>query len=315
MSNAPTLSGLHHLTAVSADAPGNHAFYTRTLGMRLVKKTVNQDDVSAYHLFYGDGIASPGSDITFFEWPVPREQRGANAVSRASLRVAGEGVLDWWDARLQGQGIATARGIRAGRAVLDFEDFEGQRLSLVDDGGHGDAHPWSDSVVPADRQIRGLGPPILCVRDLAAARNAVEGVLGFAAAGVYEEGGHDHHVFATGAGGAGAEVHIVERRDLPVARQGAGAVHHVAFRTTAVAYDAWVQRLGAMRVASSGPVDRFWFRSLYFREPNGILFEIATDEPGFATDEPMDKLGTTLSLPPFLEPRRVQIEAGLKPLR
>ena len=315
MTAAPTLSGLHHLTAVSADAPGNHAFYTRTLGMRLVKKTVNQDDVSAYHLFYGDGIASPGSDITFFEWPMAREKRGANAITRTSLRVAGSGVLDWWEQRLGDEGVSCGRGERAGRAVLDFEDFEGQRLALVDDGGMGDAHPWSASSVPAEKQIRGLGPPILCVRDLAATRGAVEATLGFRPIEVWHEDGHDVHVFATGVGGPAAEVHIVERRDLPVARAGAGAVHHLAFRTTAADYDAWVQRLAAMRVPSSGPVDRFWFRSLYFREPNGILFEIATDEPGFATDEPLDKLGTTLSLPPFLEPQRETIEAGLKPLR
>ena len=314
MPGAPTLSGLHHLTAVSADAPGNYRFYTQLLGMRLVKKTVNQDDTTAYHLFYGDGVASPGSDITFFDFDAPPERRGANSVVRTSLRVAGTASLDWWEKRFAGEGVATVRVTRAGRASLDFEDFEGQRLSIVDDGGAGDGVPWDASPVPASMQIRGLGPPILCVRDLIAARMAIEGVLGFAEIGTFEEDSHEMHVFSTGAGGAASELHVVERSDLPPARQGAGAVHHVAFRTTLADYDAWVKRLEHLRVPSSGPVDRFWFRSLYFREPNGILFEIATDEPGFATDEPMEKLGTTLSLPPFLEPRRAQIEARLKPL-
>ncbi len=314
MPGAPTLSGLHHLTAVSADAPGNHRFYTQLLGMRLVKKTVNQDDTSAYHLFYGDGVASPGSDITFFDFDTPRERRGSNSVVCTSLRVAGKAALDWWEKRLVAEGVATVRMTRADRSALDFEDFEGQRLSLVDDGGAGDGVPWNASPVPADMQIRGLGPPMLCVRDLTAARMAIEGVLGFAEVGTFEENGHEMHVFSTGGGGAAAELHVVERPDMPPARQGAGAVHHVAFRTTLVDYEAWTARLKNLRVPSSGPVDRFWFRSLYFREPNGILFEIATDEPGFATDESMDRLGTTLSLPPFLEARRAEIEAGLKPL-
>ena len=314
MADAPILSGLHHLTAVSADAPGNHAFYTRALGLRLVKKTVNQDDVSAYHLFYGDGVASPGSDITFFEWPVPRERRGSNCVARTGLRVGGAGVLDWWEERLHGEGVTFARALRDGREVIDFEDFEGQRLTLVDEGNAGTAHPWADSPVPPERQIRGLATPLLVVRDLQALRGAVEGVLGFRKLRQFEEDGHIVHVFATGDGGPAAELHASERPDLPPARHGAGGVHHVAFRTTLADYDRWARRLAQMRVPSAGPVDRFWFRSLYFREPNGILFEIATDEPGFATDEAMDRLGTTLSLPPFLEARRAEIERGLKPL-
>ena len=314
MTGAPVLSGLHHLTAVSADAPGNHRFYTRVLGMRLVKKTVNQDDTSAYHLFYGDGVASPGSDITFFEWPVPREQRGVNSVARTSLRVTGIDALDFWAKRFADAGVACVRTERAGRRSLDFDDHEGQRLSLVDDGGAGLSHPWKESAVPPPMQIRGLGPPLLCVRDLRATRMALEQVLGFRLGTTFEEDGHIVHVFATGEGGASAEVHVVERPDLPPSRQGAGAVRHVAFRTTIADYEAWVKRLKDLRVASSGPVDRFWFKRLYFRATNGILFEIATDAPGLATEAPMEKLGTTLSLPPFLEQMRAQIEAGLKPL-
>src|SRR3954470_20006870 len=150
------LTGIHHLTAVTADAPGNHAFYTGTLGMRLVKKTVNQDDVSAYHLFYADGLASPGSDITFFDWPVQRERRGTHAITRTALRVAGSERIAWWAKRLAEAGVRGSTGERDGRAVLDFEDREGQRLALVDDAGGGDAHPWAGSPVPAAYQIRGL---------------------------------------------------------------------------------------------------------------------------------------------------------------
>ena len=314
MPGAPILSGLHHLTAVSADAPGNHHFYTQVLGMRLVKKTVNQDDTSAYHLFYGDGVASPGSDITFFEFDVPRERRGANSIARTGLRINGAAALDFWEARLAGAGLTTTRTTRANRASLDFEDGEGQRLTLVDDVGQGDGVPWASSSVPAQMQIRGLGPALLYVRDLVAARMAIEGLLGFTETGSFEDDGHTAHVFSTGTGGPAAELHVVERPDLPPARQGAGSVHHVAFRTTLADYDVWAKRLESLRVPTSGPVDRFWFKSLYFREPNGILFEIATDEPGFATDESMDRLGTTLSLPPFLEARRAEIEAGLTPL-
>ena len=313
--SALQLGGLHHVTCVSADAQGNHAFYTQVLGMRLVKKTVNQDDPSAYHLFYADGLASPGSDITFFEWPVARERRGTNAVTRTALRISGADAFVFWVKRFAEHGVRHSAMVeRDGRATLDFEDGEGQRLSLIDDGGIGPSHSWSQSPVPAGFQIRGLGPVIISVRDAAATRTVLEQVMSMVFARSYSLDGTDVSVLAMGEGGAHAEVHLTERRDLPPSGQGAGAVHHVAFRTTLADYDAWTQRLQAMRMPSSGPVDRFWFRSLYFREPNGILFELATDEPGFATDEAMDALGTTLSLPPKLEPHRAAIEAALKPV-
>src|SRR5687768_1671081 len=151
------LTGIHHLTAITADAPGNRAFYEGLLGMRLVKKTVNQDDVSAYHLFYADGHASPGSDLTFFDWPVGPEQRGTHAIVRTALRVHGGASLRWWAERLQQEGVpSSGLGKRDGRATLDFEDREGQRLSFVDDGGASPSHPWPSSPVPEEHQIRGL---------------------------------------------------------------------------------------------------------------------------------------------------------------
>ncbi|GAC1329260.1 MAG: ring-cleaving dioxygenase [Beijerinckiaceae bacterium] len=311
------LTGLHHVTAVTADAPRNYTFYTQTLGLRLVKKTVNQDDVSAYHLFFADGLASPGSDLTFFDWPVGRERRGTNAIVRTSLRVAGQKALEFWAKRLRDKGVAGADiGERNGRAVLDFEDFESQRLSLVEDGGSGDAYPWERSPVPAEHQIRGLGPVTLSVPDLRPTDAALSAILNMQKLRTFEESGSEVHVYSMGEGGTAAEVHVSVDPTLPQARQGAGAVHHVAFRTPDEAgYRAWNARLQELRIPSSGPVDRFYFKSLYFREPNGILFEIATDGPGFATDEPLESLGEKLSLPPFLESRRAQIEAGLKPLQ
>jgi glyoxalase family protein len=317
------LTGIHHLTAVTARAADNLAFYTRVLGLRLVKKTVNQDDVSAYHLFYADGLASPGSDLTFFDWPAPRERRGTNSIARTMLRVSGAGTIAWWREHLARQGVTHRLPVeRDGRLTLDFEDPEGQRLSLVDDRGAGPSHPWAGSPVPAAHQIRGLGPVLLSVADPRLTEAVLTGVLGlrpvraYAAGDAAAEGSAERpvQVYAMGEGGPAAELHVVAEPDLGPARQGAGGVHHVAFRIPDAAYEDWSERLRRLRVPTSGPVDRYYFRSLYFREPNGILFEIATDGPGFATDEPLEHLGERLALPPFLEPRRAEIEAGLAPL-
>ncbi len=312
------LHGLHHLTAVSADASGNHDFYTRILGMRLVKKTVNQDDVSAYHLFYADGAASPGTDLTFFDWPVGPERRGTHAITRTALRVAGEEALAYWRARFAEHGVkhGPVQPV-AGRQQLEFEDPEGQRLALLDDAGAGPFHPWDRSPVPAARQIRGLGPVTISVPDLAPTALFLTHVMAMRPAGDHPAADdlRSHvHIFAMGEGGPAAELHVRVEPHLPQAYPGAGGVHHVAFRVRDEEYAGWVERLQRLRIPSSGPVDRFYFRSLYTREPNGILYEIATDGPGFATDEPMETLGERLALPPFLEPRRAEIERGLKPL-
>lgn len=312
------LTGIHHLTAISAKPRENLAFYTGQLGMRLVKKTVNQDDVGAYHLFYADGKANPGTDLTFFDFPVAPERRGSNSISRTGLRVAGRTSLEYWRDRLERAGgpIGDVAEVD-GRLTLPFEDAEGQRLMLVDDDGTGPASPWERSAVPAEHQIRGLGPVVLSVHDLARTERVLTGVMNMRRERHYAatEAAGEVHVFAMGQGGPAAELHVIEQKDLPMAQQGAGGVHHVAFRTPDdQQYHRWAQRLNELGVRNSGEIDRFYFRSLYFREPNGILFEIATDGPGFATDEPMDALGEKLALPPFLESRRAAIEAGLKPL-
>lgn len=312
------LTGIHHLTAITANAPENLRFHTQTLGLRLVKKTVNQDDTSAYHLFYADGLASPGTDLTFFDWPVGHERRGTHSVSRTGLRVASLSTLEWWKARFADLKVK-AGDIRdvGGRATLDFEDGEGQRFRLTVDNAGTPSNPWEKSPVPAEHQIKGLGPITLSVPDIRNTETVLVHVMNMAQTSTYPnpDGAGDVHVFSMGEGGPAAELHVAVEPDLPAAHQGAGAVHHVAFRAPDVeALHAWTERLRGFRLPSSGEVERFYFRSLYFREPNGILFEIATDGPGFAVDEPLETLGESLSLPPFLEPRRTQIEARLKPL-
>jgi len=312
------LTGIHHLTAITANAPENKRFYTETLGLRLVKKTVNQDDTSAYHLFYADGEATPGTDLTFFDWPVAPERRGTRSISRTGLRVSGEQTLNHWAARLKDLGVS-AGPIRTvdDRAAIDFEDPEGQRFRLVDDGGDGEAHPWARGPVPAQYQIRGLGPITISVPKLEPTDAILTQVLNMKQERHYAspDGEGDVHVYSMGEGGPAAELHVAVQPALPTARQGAGAVHHVAFRTPDIQTSRdWAARLSEFRVPNSGEVERYYFRSLYFREPGGNLFEIATDGPGFTADEPLESLGEHLALPPFLESRRASIEANLKPL-
>ncbi len=319
------LLGLHHLTAVTARIRDNHAFYTRTLGMRLVKRSVNQDDTSAYHLFYADAIGSPGTDLTFFDWSVPRERRGTHSIVRTGLRVADEAALSWWRERLAGEGLPGVGEPMevAGRPTLEFEDAEGQRLALVVDGGTGDEPvAWAGSPVPAEHQVRGLGPVVLSVPDADPTAEVLERVMGMRRTGSHEAPDSagtgrevEVHRWTMGAGeGPHAEVHLAVEPHLPPVRPGAGGVHHVAFRVADDAYDAWAERLNGMRIQNSGKVDRYYFRSLYFREPNGILFELATEGPGFAVDEDVETLGEEVALPPFLEHRREAIVANLRPI-
>jgi len=312
------LKGIHHLTAVTAQAPRNLEFYTQVLGLRLIKKTVNQDDVTAYHLFYGDGVATPGADLTFFDWPTAPEKRGTHSITRTGLRVRSAETLGWWKDHLAAKGYQSGNiKERAGHLSLDFEDFEGQRFRLLADPKAEQGHPWEKSPVPAEHQIIGLGPITMSVPDLARTAPVLTQVMNMREVRTYpaRERSGAIHVFEMGAGGAAAELHVEVNPDLPQARPGAGGVHHVAFRTPDKAeFDQWVRRVTSFGLRSSGEVERFYFTSLYFREPNGILFEIATDGPGFTADEPLETLGEALSLPPFLEPRRAQIEAGLKPL-
>jgi glyoxalase family protein len=309
------LSGLHHVTAITAHAPENVAFYTQTLGLRLVKKTVNQDDVSAYHLFYADELGSAGTEVTFFDWSMAAPNHpGRGEVSAVALRVPGSQALDWWAARLDGLGLPyRVMTHSTGGDMIAFTDAEGQRLQLIDDstasvpGGR----PWARSSIPEQHAIRGLGAVTLTVGRLEPTEQVLVDVLGFRKTG--EQGSCT--IFETGAGGIGATVVVDMQPGLPRARQGRGGVHHIAFRTpTFEEHEEWQQRIAAAGLNVTPVIDRFYFHSIYFREPGGVLFEIATDGPGFATDEDPAHLGESLALPPFLEPYRAQIEAGLRPL-
>lgn len=315
------LGGLHHVSAVTTDVSANVAFYTQVLGLRLVKKSVNQDDVSAYHLFYGDEIGRPGTEITFFDWPqlvTAPNRAGAGEISAVTFRVTGREALDWWARRFEELGVAHGEiEEKVGRAALSFFDPEGQRLRLVDDSG-GETPggtPWEGSSTPERVGIRGLAAVDLTVRQAEPTARVLTDVLGFRKSGEYPQGGARVVVFEIGAGGPGAEVRLIERPSAPPAWLGRGGVHHVAFRTHDEKEQvAWREQIEARGLWVTPVVDRHYFRSVYFREPNGILFEIATDGPGFLQDEDAEHLGEKLSLPPFLEHHRERIEKGLRPL-
>ena len=312
------LTGIHHVSAVSAHIGRSRDFYTRVLGLRPVITTVNQDEPTMYHLFFGDGGGSPGSDMTIFDIPnAVRERRGNNSITRTTFRVQGARALDYWVRRLDELGVGHGGVIeRDGRGSIDFDDVEGTRLSLVDDGGAGEAHPWDASPVPAEHQIRGLGYIEITVPALGPTDRFLTDALGLRADHAYplaEAPEFAVHVYAIGNGGAHAEVHVVVRDDLPPARHGAGGVHHVALRVPeGQRIEDWVSRLDRLDYRNSGVVDRHYFMSGYVREPNHVLFELATDGPGFEVDGPLDE--RRLSLPPKLESRRAEIEARLAPL-
>ncbi|ETT32972.1 glyoxalase/bleomycin resistance protein/dioxygenase [Paenibacillus sp. FSL R5-192] len=317
------IKGLHHVSALTAHADQNYRFYTNIMGMRLIKKTVNQDDVSVYHLFYGDEKGKPGTELTFFEIPMAGQTReGVNSISGTSLRVPSDAALTYWQQRFDEFEVPHGEIVeRDGRATLSFTDFEGQRLILVSDEnnkGVAGGKPWDQSPVPAEYGIVGLGPIHLTVKDASLTAPVLTELLGFRAKGSYPAftpGQPDVLVFESGEGGSGSEVHVEERNDLAQERPGRGSVHHVAFRVdNEEELKQWVERVRNFQFPNSGFVDRFYFRSLYFREANGILFELATDGPGFDTDEELEHLGESLALPPFLEGRRAEIEANLKPL-
>ncbi len=321
------LAGLHHVTAVTGDAPRNVAFYTQVLGMRLVKKTVNQDDVSAYHLFYGDSLGHAGTELTFFDWPDAGANRaGTGTIAAIALRAPDAASLVRWAQRLDAHAVPHAPiEERGGRATLAFTDPEGQRLELVAPAPSEEStpggEPWAGSPVPPADQLRGLHAVRLDVARVGPTAHTLTQAMGFRPSGHYEvpsangAPAHTVHIYQTGAGGLGTEVQLAERPDLARGRVGIAGVHHVAFRTADDEQQlAWRDRIVASGLQPTPVIDRFYFHSVYFREPGGVLFEIATDGPGFATDEDPAHLGEHLALPPFLEPYRTEIEANLRPI-
>lgn len=317
------LKGIHHVSAITANASNNYYFYTTILGLRLVKKSVNQDDTSMYHLFYADEIGRPGTDLTFFEIiRAGHTYQGNNSISLTSLRVPNDEALNYWQDRFAQHNVKyQSITEQFGRKVLYFQDPEGQRLALVSDQhnqGVAAGIPWDQSPVPVEFAITGLGPVHVTVPKLTPTAQVLTELLHFRHKGSYPspiEEQPDIEVYETGEGGTGAEVHVATRPDLPKEKPGRGSVHHVAFRVAdEKELKAWRDHIRAARLPNSGVVDRYYFQSLYFREPNGILYELATDGPGFSTDEKPDQLGENLALPPFLEEQRATIEASLTPL-
>lgn len=313
------LHGVHHVTAVTAQISNNVNFYTQSLGLRLVKKSVNQDDVSAYHMFYADKVGSPGTDMTFFDWSQMGPKReGTDSIANTSFRVNGRAALDYWVARFDQLGIAhEAIESVGGYDVLGFQDPEGQRLTLVDDKGAPFAgEVWLGAGIPAEHAIRGFQGVTLSTPAFQSLTPILTKVLDWQEASQYTNAaGEKVIVYAMDGGGPGKEVQVVEQPRTRLAQLGAGGVHHVAFRVKDDDEQAyWRERITGFGLGASPYIDRFYFHSVYFRVSNSILFEIATDGPGFAADEPLETLGEKLALPPFLEPQRAQIEAGLKPI-
>lgn len=307
-----SVNGLHHVTAIAGDAQENLDFYVGVLGMRLVKRSVNQDVPDTYHLFYADAEGHAGTDLTFFPWPeLPPVRRGIGLTSEVALAVPA-GTLGYWGERLVRYGITTgAIETRFGERVLPVTDPHGLELALTETSDTRDFTPWEDSTVPPTKQVRGLHGVRMQQRELAPSERFLTHSLGFARVG--EEGGW--HRYALGEGGSGRTVDV---RELPDTRRGAwgvGAVHHVAWRVPDEAAQALVRDAVVEGGRRPTPViDRFWFHSVYFTEPGGALFEVATDGPGFAVDESPDALGERLVLPPWLEPQRAEIEQGLPAL-
>lgn len=316
------LGGIHHVSAITSDAERNHDFFTRVLGMRLVKKTVNQDSTSSYHLFYADAVGTPGTDMTYFDIPnAGRTRPGVSSISNTSFRIQSEEALVFWKQRFELLGVEHDDVIeRFNRQTLTFQDDEGSRLMLVVDDGEGIPYgvPWKTDEISEEYSIVGLGPVMLTVDHADSTAEVLTDVLNFTEIGSYAsivDGMPDIRVFSTAEGGPGGEIHLETRTDLSRERPGRGSVHHVAFRVkTMEEYDEWEKQLRLKGFQTSGKVDRFYFKSIYFREPNGILYELATDEPGFTSDESLESLGEVLALPPFLEHRRKEIQASLRPI-
>ena len=310
------LKGIHHVTAITSSAEKNYEFFTYVLGMRLVKKTVNQDDIQTYHLFFADDKGSAGTDMTFFDFPgIPKGVHGTNEISKTSFRVPSDAALEYWVKRFDRLEVKHT-GIKEqfGKKTLSFVDFDDQQYQLISDEfnkGIESGTPWQKGPIPLEYAITGLGPVFVRIANFDYFKEMLEKVLLFretAADGSF-------HLFEVGEGGNGASVIVEYNTVLPQARQGYGTVHHAAFRVEdRSVLDEWTERMSSFGFPTSGYVNRHFFESLYARVAPQILFEFATDGPGFMGDEPYETLGEKLSLPPFLEPQRAEIEKLVRPI-
>jgi glyoxalase family protein len=311
----PTVHGLHHVTAIAGDPQENVDFYTRVLGMRLVKKSVNQDAPDTYHLFYADGVGSPGTDLTFFPWPgLPKARPRAGQIVEVPFAVP-SGSLGYWRERLAENGGTTAAvESRFGERTLPVEDPHGLRLALVETDDDRLFEPWTHSPVPAAHQVRGMHAVRMWEHELEPTEALLTEVMGFEKVGEHD-GWHRYGVAGAGSGTL-AEVKVVDQHPRTSTRVGGtGAVHHAAWRMhdsdEELKLRDVIERVG---LRPSPQIDRHWFKSVYFREPGGVLFELATDGPGFTVDEDPTDLGTSLVLPPSMEDQREEIEANLPSL-
>ncbi|MBT2581339.1 ring-cleaving dioxygenase [Planococcus sp. ISL-109] len=310
------LKGIHHVTAITSSAEKSYEFFTYVLGMRLVKKTVNQDDIQTYHLFFADDKGSAGTDMTFFDFPgIPKGTHGTNEIYKTAFRVPTDEALSYWEKRfdkyeVQHSVISEQFGVK----TLSFSDFDEQQYMLVSDEnnrGVATGTPWQDGPVPLEFAITGLGPIHIRIGQFDYLKQVLEKAMHMRE--VASEG--DVHLFEMGEGGNGAQVIVEHNAVLPSGTQGFGTVHHAAFRVAdRAALNEWIEHMEQAGFSTSGYVDRFFFESLYARVASGLLFEWATDGPGFLGDEPYETLGEKLSLPPFLEPKREQIESMVRPI-
>lgn len=311
------LKGIHHVTAITSSAEKIYDFFTSVLSLRLVKKTVNQDDIQTYHLFFADDQGSAGTDMTFFDFPgTPKGIKGTNDISKTSFRVPSDAALDYWIKRfakydVKHTGIKEQFGVK----TISFEDFDEQHYQLISDEnntGIGSGVPWHKGPVPDEFAITGLGPVFVRIANFDFLKEVLEKVLLFKE--IAQES--DFHLFEVGKGGNGAQMIVEHNQVLPQAQQGYGSVHHLAFRVeNRAALDEWVERMAQFRFPTSGYVDRFYFESLYARIAQGILFEFATDGPGFIDDEESyETLGETLALPPAFRNKRAEIEKLVRPI-
>lgn len=307
----PEITGVHHVTALAKSPRDNHDFYTRVLGLRFIKRTVNHDDPMTYHLYYADTIGSPGSVLTHFPHPqAARSTHGTNEIRRTVLAV-GRGALDFWKDRLERLGIVASTSERFGRVRLEFADPDGMELGIVEDDVDGVGEPWEGPGVPAAHAIRTVDTVTLRVADAEETARFLTETLGFTPGP--EDG--DRRLLILGDGAAGQRLELIGDASGSQQPMGAGTVHHVAWRVPdGDAQRAVMESLEHANTATTGVIDRLYFQSIYFRVPGRVIFEIATDGPGFTVDEPLEELGSALRLPPWHEGQRGRIEARLEPL-
>lgn len=307
------IAGVHHITAISGDPQPNIDFYSGVLGMRFIKQTVNQDDPFTYHLYYGDSIGRPGSVMTSFPWPGARRgKRGVGQVTAIPFSIP-ENSLDYWMERFAELAIDFSGPTkRFDETVLALRDPDGLELELVTNPNIKNFEVWDNSIIPAEHAIRGFYGATICLKDKTHTENLIRDVFGFKLIG--SEG--NRHRFKADSDSSAGTVDLLDLPDMPFGQVAVGSVHHIAWRVRNVEkQEEWRQNIAELGFQVTPIINRFYFQSVYFRERGGVLFELATDGPGFAVDEPEDQLGNELVLPPWLEKNREVIEKNLPPIK